>query len=147
MTRSLVRFVFRVWIGVLVAAQFAIAAHACASLAGMQVGGEPGSGVERQADGRGLAPLTAALLMADCDDNQSASAFSSANVCAERCRMGQQADHTATIAIPAAIFGPQYVVPDRPALTAPSLLTAASTLSALVAAAPSRAILHCVRRT
>jgi len=81
----------------------------------------------------------------NCDDMIGAMDASSPNLCAEHCKQGQQSDKAPTLNAPAAVLTTLYATPLVPEL-APPPRSAAATLSALVAASPPHAILHCVYR-
>lgn len=69
-----------------------------------------------------------------------------ANLCAEHCHQGQQSDHAATLTVPAAMLIALYttrLASEPAALPRP----AADATSAMVAASPPLAILHCCFRT
>ena len=136
MTRSAVRMVARGLVGVLLFAQMAIAAYACPGLASAMAG-------DMQ---RGDASVAAkSAQMANCDDMAGSMDPSSANLCAEHCKVGQQSDQAPTLNVPAVVLTALYATPLVPA-TAPPPRVAAATMSALVAASPPHAILHCVYR-
>ena len=146
MTRSFLRTVARGLVGVLLMAQMAIAAYACPALASGATGNmqipSPNALLDdhRTVDGgMSMAPSS------DCDDMMGSTDASSPNLCAEHCKQGQQSDKAPTLNAPAAVLTALYtmrLVPD----SAPPPRTAAASLSALVAAAPPHAILHCVYR-
>ncbi len=69
----------------------------------------------------------------------------SPNLCAEHCRYGEQSDQTSTVSVPAAILYALYAAPMPLEVALPSRL-ATALMSALVAASPPHAILHCVYR-
>jgi len=69
----------------------------------------------------------------------------SANLCTEHCKVGQQSDQAPTLNVPAAVLTTLYATPPVPE-PAPPPRAAAATMSALVAASPPHAILHCVYR-
>jgi hypothetical protein len=68
-----------------------------------------------------------------------------ANLCAEHCKVGQQSDQASTLTVPAALLMALYFAPVMPTPTA-GPHPAAATPSALVAASPPHAILHCCFR-
>lgn len=147
MTRNFVRKVARALVGVVLLAQMSIAAYACpgilsalqASRPATAIGGTP---TAEPAD-------TAALRMAAeapaCDDMVGAMDPTSANLCAEHCKYGQQSDRATTVNVPAAALVALYATPVVPELVLPPRPVAAA-MSALVAASPPHAILHCVYR-
>ena len=68
-----------------------------------------------------------------------------ANLCAEHCKQGRQGDQASTLTVPAALLKALYAIaPSLPGTAPPR--PAAAPLSALVAASPPHAILHCVYR-
>lgn len=134
MKRGLLRGLARGLIGVVLFAQLAVAAYACPGLATAESPTAMASG----------AAATDAQ-MPDCDDRVGAMDPESANLCAEHCKQGQQSDQAPTLTLPVAMLSALYttlpVLPGK----APAR-PAAATLSALVAASPPHAILHCVYR-
>lgn len=134
MTRGLLRSLARGLIGMLLLAQLAVAAYACPGLAAK-------------------APDTAAVSavaamdaqMPGCDDMVGAMDPESANLCAEHCKQGNQSDQASTLTVPVALLTALYTTTPALPVKAPPRPTAA-TLSALVAASPPHAILHCVYR-
>jgi hypothetical protein len=81
----------------------------------------------------------------NCDDMVGAMDPSSPNLCAEHCKVGQQSDKAPTLNAPPVVLTALYATPLVPE-TAPPPRPAVATLSALVAASPPHAILHCVYR-
>ncbi|MGJ7498554.1 hypothetical protein ACSFA8_26340 [Variovorax sp. RT4R15] len=148
MTRRLAHLIARGVIGVLLFAQLAIAAYACPALswgamdmdpaASMQMAGEMTTNVNASADAATQAP--------PCGDMVGMTDAGSPNLCAEHCKFGQQSDHASTLTIPVVLLAPLLLSPWAPEATHPPRPAAAS-LSALVAASPPHAILHCVYRT
>ncbi|WP_439590545.1 hypothetical protein [Hydrogenophaga sp.] len=147
MTRRLVQLIARGLIGVLLFAQLAIAAYACPALslgamgsgsASMEMAGSTVPFVDASVDTATQAP--------PCGDMASMADAGSANLCAEHCKFGQQSDHASTLTIPVALLAPLLLTPWAPEATQ-SPRPAATSLSALVAASPPHAILHCVSRT
>jgi hypothetical protein len=134
MTRGILRGLARGLIGVLLFAQVAVAAYACPGLAAKApdaavVGGD--MAMDEQMPG--------------CDDMAGAMDPESANLCAEHCKQGKQSDQAPTLTVPAAMLAALYTTtPALPAKAVPR--PAAGALSALVAASPPHAILHCVYR-
>ena len=145
MTRSFLRMVSRGVVGVLLFAQMAIAAYACPGLSSApKVDTEMSANLASQGASN-TASGTVDAMGSNCDDMAGMMDPSSANLCAEHCKYGQQSDHSSTITVPAALLTELYVTPSVPDM-APLPLSAAATLSALVAASPPHAILHCVFR-
>jgi len=145
MTRSFLKAVARGLIGVVLMTQMIISAYACPALSlplpAMQM-----PIVSASTDEPGTA--TADMPMAqtsNCDDMAGAMDTASPNLCAEHCKVGQQSDHAPTLNVPAVVLTALYVTPLVP-VKAPLPRPAAATLSALVAASPPHAILHCVHR-
>ena len=71
----------------------------------------------------------------------------SPNLCGEHCKVGQQSDQASAIHVPAPLLALRYVIPPAPPVPSPARPASAELISALVAAAPPHAILHCVLRT
>ena len=144
MTRGIVRTVARWLVGVLLFAQMAIAAYACPGLASALSG-------DMQRRDAGATPTTMTTPMVNCDamagvmDPMHPMDPASPNLCAEYCKYGQQSDHAATLVVPAVVLFALYASPLEPEAPPPSR-PAAATLSALVAASPPHAVLHCVYR-
>jgi hypothetical protein len=147
MRRGWVRAVARGLVGVVVLAQLAIAAYACPALsaataANAQVSAPEGLAVEPGTAQAGT-PMAGG---ANCDDMTGGSVDPAwPNLCAEHCKVGQQSDQAQTITVPTAVLTPLYATPLVPETALPSR-PAAATMSALVAASPPHAILHCVFR-
>ena len=134
MTRGFLRGLARALIGVLLFTQLALAAYAC-----------PGLAPKAADTARAAAEAAMATQMPGCDDRVGAMDPASANLCAEHCKQGQQSDQASTLTVPVAMLTALY--PTAPALPGKVLpRAAAATLSALVAAAPPHAVLHCVYR-
>lgn len=132
MTRSWLRTVARGLVGVLLFAQMAIAAYACPAVSSTMA-------VEMRT------PTTVAAPMPDCAAMAGAMDPTSANLCAEHCKYGQQSDQASTLTVPAVLLNVLYTTP---LVTEPGLppRAAAASPSALVAACPPHTILHCVYR-
>ena len=146
MTRSFLRTVARGLVGVLLIAQMAIAAYACPALASGATGNMQMPALNASPDERGQADVGMSMApSSNCDDMIGAMDASSPNLCAEHCKQGQQSDKAPTLNAPAAVLTTLYATPLVPEL-APPPRSAAATLSALVAASPPHAILHCVYR-
>jgi hypothetical protein len=134
MKRGFLHGLARSLIGMLLLAQLAVAAYACPGLAAL-------------APAASVVSTYAAMdaQMPGCDDMVGAMDPESANLCAEHCKQGQQSDHASTLSAPVAMFTALYTTtPASPGKAPPR--AAAATLSALVAASPPHAILHCVYR-
>lgn len=147
MTRNFLRRVARGLVGVVLLAQMSITAYACPGISSALQ-------ASRQATAMG-APMaeptdSAAVRMAAqapaCADMAGAMDPTYANLCAEHCKYGQQSDQASTVSVPAAaLLVALYDTPAVPEL-APPPRPAAASMSALVAASPPHAILHCVYR-
>lgn len=145
MTRSLLKALARCLVGVLVAAQMVIAAYACPALLAPSAADGQMPPASTLADGRSAdnaVPMTAA---SNCDEMAGSLDPASPNLCAEHCKYGQQSDHAATLNAPVAVLMALYEMPPVPETALPRR-PAAATLSALVAASPPHAVLHCVYR-
>jgi hypothetical protein len=121
-------------IGVLLFAQLAVAAYAC-----------PGLAAKAPVAAMASAEVAVDVQMPDCDDMVGAMDPESANLCAEHCKQGKQSDQAPTLTVPLAMLTALYTTPPTLPGNAPPR-PAAATLSALVAASPPHAILHCVYR-
>ncbi len=146
MTRAVLRNIARGLVGVLLFAQMAVASYACPDVAAaLATAQQTAAAIQSQTDAS-AAPLAAStertgecVTMAGTMDPQSP------NLCAEHCRYGEQSDRLPSFTLPAATLTALYVTPLLPEVAAPLRLAAAS-MSALVAACPPHAILHCVYR-
>ena len=150
MTRSFLRAVARGLIGLVLMTQMMISAYACPAMSQpsarpMQVMQMPAASASTNelSSANADMPMTQA---SHCDDMAGMMDSSSANLCAEHCKYGQQSDHAATLNVPAVVLTALYLTAPVPVM-APRSRPAAATLSALVAATPPHAILHCVHRT
>lgn len=147
MTRDFVRVVARVVAGVVLLAQWSISAYACPGLSpAAQASQQPQvAGTPQAADPDVTAASIGMVLVPPCGDMTCAMDPDSANLCAEHCKYGQQSDHASTVNVPAAALVALYPVPMAlEVVLAPR--PAAAAMSALVAASPPHAILHCVFR-
>ncbi|HSW04627.1 hypothetical protein [Aquabacterium sp.] len=145
MTRQLLRTICRTLIGVLLFAQLAVSAYACpgvSSAPGLQKAmatAADGNSANTDAAMNGPQAIACADMAMPMDPDF-------ANLCAEHCRQGQQSDQAATLTVPAALLTALYITAPAPEpLVAPR--PAAATPSALAAASPPLAILHCCFRT
>ena len=133
-------------IGVVLLAQMAVSAYACPGLAvgtmmNMAAVSPVSSGDEA---GRDLAAIAADRAIA-CADMAGPMDPAFPNLCAEHCHHGQQSGQVATLCIPAALLTALYITPLAPEpFVAPR--PAAAATSALAAASPPLAILHCCFR-
>lgn len=150
MTRGLVRMVARGLIGLLLFSQLAIAAYACPALsAGLAGGSSNAMSVPMALDAVAVTDNArdSAMQGSPCADMVGVTYTASSNLCAEHCKYGQQSDHASTLTIPVVLLSALYPMTPWASETAPPLHLAAASLSALVAASPPHAILHCVSRT
>jgi len=153
MKRAVLRAVFRVLIGVLVAAQLAVAAHACAGLSNVQPSAAVTTATLTLSAPGETTPADTMALMACCQDADADGQSVISNLCYEHCRFGQQGDQASTVNVPVAYLLLLVGLPWQwfSAATAssplPSSRLAARRWSGIVAASPCHAILHCVRRT
>jgi hypothetical protein len=132
MTRSFLRTICRMLIGVVLFAQLAVSAYACPGLSG--------AGAQSMDTDRAAAGI-------HCEDMAGSMDASSTNLCAEHCRQGHQSDQAATVTVPAVLLTALYRLPLAPAPSTPSPRQAAEVDSALAAISPPHAILHCCFRT
>lgn len=145
MTRGFLRAVARSLVGVLLMAQMAIAAYACPALSSSVAANMQRPPTNASPDERGDANVDMPMAQtSNCNDMAGAMDASSPNLCAEHCKYGQQCDKARALNAPAVVLTALYVTPLMPE-TAPPPRPAAS-MSALVAASPPHAILHCVYR-
>lgn len=149
MTREVVRMVARGLIGLLLFSQLAIAAYACPALSARLVGEVSEMSMPMAQDPAAASDdaRDPAMQGSPCSDMVGSTDTASSNLCAEHCKYGQQSDHASTLTVPAVLLSTLYpLTPWVPETAAPAR-TAAAPLSALVAASPPHAILHCVFRT
>lgn len=146
MTRNVLRMIARGLVGVVLFAQMAVASYACPDVAAALAAGKPlpvSSASQGEANDSSSASTN--LWTINCDDMAGTMDRSSANLCAEHCRYGQQSDQASTVSVPAAMLTVLYITPLPPEAAVPSR-PAAAMMSALAAAFPPHAILHCVYR-
>ena len=133
MRRRVARAIACMLTGALLLAQAAVASYACPSMNG---------------DERVVSASESPVPSSEEDATMDLGALdvNAPSLCAEHCKAGQQTDRTATVALPLAVPVLLYLAPAPPLalLRCPPRLTWSS---AMVAAAPPHAILHCVRRT
>ncbi len=149
MTRHFLKAVARGLIGVVLMTQMMISAYACpamSKLAAMQMPTANASASASASEQNRASADKSMTQTSNCNDMIGAMDTSSPNLCAEHCKYGQQSDHAPTLNAPAVVLTALYAMPLVPVM-APPPRPAADTLSALVAAAPPHAILHCVQRT
>ncbi len=146
MTRSLMHLIARGLIGVLLFAQLAIAAYACPALSSGAMDTAPSASMQMASDASTAVEASVDASTPPCGDMLGMTDAGSPNLCAEHCKFGQQSDHASTLTVPVALLSPLLLTPWAPETTQPPRPAAAS-LSALVAASPPHAILHCVYRT
>ena len=130
MTRRFVRRLALVLAGSMLFTQLALAAYVCPS--------SPPVGSGSGASGE-------SVIAHPCGDPLGATDSASPSLCAEHCKAAAQSDQVPTPVLPVALFVTLYrVTPAAPATVPPR--PAAATLSALFAATPPHALLHCVHR-
>lgn len=120
----------RFLIGVVLCAQWAVAAHACP--------GAPAMTAART--------MQAAAAMADCDEMIAAPDSGASNLCAEHCRQGQQSDAVPAITVPAAVLATLYPLPAPGAVLLTRAERLAAPADALGPAPPPHEIAHCCFR-
>lgn len=143
MTRCFLRSVCRALIGVVLLAQIAVSAYACPGLASGAVMNM--SSVLPVSTGdetsQGIADIAADQAVA-CAEMAGSIDSDFANLCAEHCHQGQQSDRAAKMNVPTALLTALYITPLAPEpFIAPR--PAAAGTSAMAAASPPLAILHC----
>ena len=131
----------RFLIGVLLYAQFVVAAHACPGPAAMASAMQHGFAMQQEpGDSSAMAPA--------CESMMASAEPGSANLCAEHCRQGQQSADTASapvvnLGIPTFLYSlplePQHSLGSGRSFPAPDA-------SLVAAPEPPHAILHCVFR-
>lgn len=141
MTRSFLRSVSRLLIGVLLLAQMAVSAYACPALAVTKTQ----MALAVAGDQPGMSADAGVQTMTDCAGMAGGMDPSFPNLCAEHCHQGTQSDQAPTLTVPAVLLSALYVTAFalEPA-AAPR--PAADATSALVAASPPHTILHCCFR-
>ncbi|HZE91046.1 MAG TPA: hypothetical protein VE029_04935 [Rhizobacter sp.] len=146
MTRSFLKAVARGLVGVVLMTQMIVSAHACPAVSLPAAAKLQVPAVSASTHERSRAKLEMPMAQTShCDAMAGAMDAASHNLCGEHCKYGQQSDLAPTLNAPAAVLTARYAMPLVP-VTAPAPRPAAATLSALVAASPPHAILHCVHR-
>jgi len=152
MTRAFRRSVCGALIGILLFAQFVVAAHACPILAKDGTGSSGMDVVAVDNNSGGTATLDAMAVEADegavspCAGMPRAPEPISANLCAEHCQHGQQTFNPGQVpSLAPGLFTVLYVVPAFVAAEW-SRLIRAETRAVPAAAAPPHTILHCCFR-
>ena len=143
MHRPWLRIVARGLVAVLLNAQLAVAAYACPQVAQAMAAAE----LFAQSVAKPVAqPVVAvAAAMPDCADMTQGADASTATLCAEHCKFGQQSDSAPTLALPAVLLMARYDAPFTP-LRAPASRPGGAWSSALITAAPPLAVAHCCWR-
>ena len=144
MTRRLLRMVGRALIGTLLFAQMAIAAYACPGLFAGSSGEPQTMSSTMPADDLAMRSDQQATTCADMDMTGAADP-SSANLCAEHCRYGQQSDHAPTLTVPVVLLTTLFITPYATDVATPPR-PAAAVSTALASVDPPHAILHCCIR-
>lgn len=137
MKRSFLQTVCRTLIGVVLLAQMSIAAYACPMLSAAMNGGS-----ETAASATADAADTATM---NCEQMAGAMDASLPNLCAAHCHQGEQSDQASTLAVPVVVLTALYLTPLAPVPVAAARSMAAAS-SALAAAFPPHALLHCCLR-
>ena len=146
MTRSFLRSVCRALIGVVLLAQMAASAYACPGRATSAAMKMPTTSPVSTGDEASQDIATTAMEQTiDFADMAGPIDPEFANLCAEHCHHGQQSDQAATLGVPAALLTALYFTSLAPGPVVAPRLAAAAT-SALAAASPPLAILHCCFR-
>lgn len=149
MTRRFLRSVAGTLIGILLFAQMAVAAYACPGLPLSANAQMPSMELANSSSDVAALPIASNQAVPcesmDADMAMGAMDPQNANLCAEHCKFGQQNDQTSPLTVPAVLLTALYFAPLVPAPMA-ELRPAAATPSALIAASPSHAILHCCFR-
>lgn len=145
MNRRFLKAVCRWLIGVVLLAQLAVSAYACPGLLSGVAMDMPASTEAAASDDAGAAAPMSVSNAINCDDMSGAMDQLHPNLCAEHCHQGQQSDHSATLNVPAVVLAALYLTPLAPEPAA-APRPAADVASALVAASPPHAILHCCFR-
>lgn len=144
MRKSFLLLVAQLLIGSLLFSQLAVAAYACPSAPSMGV--QMSMAGPTETDAGKVSMDIASEFMSNCDDMAMGPLDpQNANLCAEHCKYGQQSDQASTLTVPVALLMALYLAPLAPAPTG-GLRPAAATPSALLAASPPHAILHCCFR-
>jgi hypothetical protein len=145
-TRRFLKGVCRALVGVVLFAQLAVSAYACPGLssavtmqAHMAAAASPGI------DSAGAAMAASGQPPINCEDMGGPIDPDFANLCAKHCHQDQQSDHAARLTVPAALLAALYITTPAPE-PAVAPRPAADTTSALAAASPPLAILHCCFR-
>ena len=145
MRRRSLLLLCRFLIGALLFGQVAVAAYACPKLAA--------AGMDMVATSSATLDVTVsdAAALPDLEQHAGCAGMngdmdpSSANLCAEHCRYGQQSDHVPSPAVPVVLLATLYLTAPLLPPVAPSHGVAAAT-RAMAAAFPPHAILHCCFR-
>ena len=149
LTQACKRLICRVLIGVLLSAQFAVAAYACPGLADTitaEVASAPSAGSAAHDVPAGVAQMAAASM--DGAAGHEPIDPASPHLCMGHCRFGQQsADHTPAPAVPTALLIAMYSLPTADTAAVSVLPTASSQRGGPPGAGdPPHAILHCCFR-
>lgn len=146
MSRQFLRMICRWLIGVVLLAQLAVTAHACPGLpAAMTMQSQTAADALADGSSTEASVVLGVQQFGDCAGMAMEPDPDFANLCAEHCRYGQQSDHAATLAVPAVLLMALYWAPANREPVVPARPMAAAS-SALAAAAPPLAILHCCFR-
>lgn len=146
------RIVARGLVAALLNAQLAVAAYACPQVAAAMAAAEllvqsvaqPMAEVAEVARPV-VAVLAVAAAMPDCADRMQDADASTATLCAEHCKVGQQSDQMPSLALPAVQLMARYETPFE-AQRMPASRPGGAWSSALITAAPPLAVAHCCWR-
>lgn len=150
MYRPWLRIVARGLVAALLNAQLAVAAYACPQVAAAMAAAEvlAQSVAHPVADpvAQVAAPAVAvAAVMPDCASMMQAADASTATLCVEHCKFGQQSDQAPTLALPAVLLMARYDTPFEPHRSL-AVRPDGAWSSALIAASPPLAVAHCCWR-
>lgn len=144
MTRGLLRAVCRGLVGVVLFAQMSIAAYACPQRSLVAMSASASVAVAPAEGALGERSSAASDPASNCEGMVGTLDPALPNLCAEHCHYGQQSDQSSTLAVPAVVLTALYFTP-LAAVPVVALRPAAAP-SALAAAFPPHAILHCCWR-
>lgn len=151
MTRRFKRSVCRLLIGVLLFAQYAVAAHACQILSVQGARATEAAGAVESNSAAAFASDSARVgdeqgAPSSCDDMAGKQDTTSGNVCSEHCRYGHQTSDPAQLpSLAPATFAVLYVLPSVVPAGLAGVMPA-EVRAAPTAASPPHTILHCCFR-
>ena len=147
MAASLKRLICRVLIGVLLSAQFAVAAYACPEFSSAQHNADV-LALSGPTDGSAGHESQASASPVGVEKDHGRMDPTLPNLCGEHCRSGEQkAEQPVAPTVPAAVLSALYTLPDPESVPALRVGFARSAAAAPAAPAdPPHAILHCCLR-